>query len=70
MLRTFTSTADVEGQWMGAAARGRGLARSQAIDKGVDGADWEKLHYKFVEMNKEVNVRNSMGVAGHRRLGK
>ena len=31
----------------------------QAICKGVEGADWEKLYYKFVDMNKAVSVRHA-----------
>ena len=33
----------------------------QAIHKGVEGADWENLSYKFVEMEKEVNVCHPSG---------
>ena len=36
----------------------------QAIYKGVEGAAWEKLCCKFVEMNKEVNVRSPGGSRG------
>ena len=31
----------------------------QAIYQGVEGAELENLHYNFVELNKEVNVRNT-----------
>ena len=33
----------------------------QATYKGVEGAVWENLKYKFVDKHKEVNVRNSSG---------
>ena len=33
----------------------------QAIHKVVGRADWENSHYKFVDMNKEINVRNPGG---------
>ena len=36
-------------------------ATCPAIKKGVEGADWENLHYRFVEVNKEVNVRHPSG---------
>ena len=36
-------------------------ASCQAIYKGVEGAAQENLYCKFVEMNKEVNVRNPRG---------
>ena len=32
-------------------------AGCQAISKGVEGAEWEKLYCKFVEMNQAVNLR-------------
>ena len=32
-----------------------------AILVGVEGAEWEKLHRKFEEMNREINVRNPGG---------
>ena len=32
-------------------------AVSQAIYKGVEGAECESLYYKFVEMNKQCDVR-------------
>ena len=33
----------------------------QANYKGVEGADWEQLCFKFVEMNKEMNIRSPGG---------
>ena len=33
----------------------------QAICRGVEGAKWEKLYYKFVDMNKTVHVRHRSG---------
>ena len=38
--------------------------------KRVEGATSENFHYKFVEMNKEVTVRNHLEAAGQRRSGK
>ena len=34
-----------------------GQTQMMMVYFGVQGAEWENLHYKFVEMNKEVNVR-------------
>ena len=33
----------------------------QGIYKGVEGAEWKNLYYKFVEMNKDANVRRPSG---------
>ena len=34
-------------------------AVGQAIYKGVEGAEWERMYHQFVEMNRAVNVRPS-----------
>ena len=58
-LRSFIDTADVE-----ASRRGPPLvdedwhALCEASYKGVEGAEWENLCCKFVEMNQEVDVRH------------
>ena len=36
-------------------------AACQTTSKGVEGAEWEKLYHKFVDMNKAVNVRHPSG---------
>ena len=36
-------------------------AMRRAIHRGVEGAGWDNLYFKFVEMNKEVNVRHPSG---------
>ena len=45
-------------------------ATCHAIYTGVEGGEWETFHYKFVEMNKEVNVRNPRGNSRAKTLGK
>ena len=40
----------------------------QASNKGVKGVEWENLYYKFVEMNKEVNVHPPSGSSTARTL--
>ena len=59
MVRTFINTTNV-----GLAGRGHRSfvdddwhAICVVVYKGVEGAEWESLYCKFVEMNKEVNVR-------------
>ena len=42
----------------------------QAIHKGVEGAEWESLYDKFVEMNKRVNARHLSGSGRARTLWK
>ena len=37
------------------------LAICQAIFRCVEGAEWKNQYYKFVEMNKEVNVSRPSG---------
>ena len=47
---------------MRAAARGRGVAREWSRRlQGIEGAEWENLYCKFVEMNNQVNVRHPSG---------
>ena len=41
-------------RWIGAVC--------QAIYRGVEGTEWEHLCYKFVEMNKAVDVRSQGGI--------
>ena len=52
-----------DGRWMGESplVAEDWHAICQAIYTGVEGAEWENLYYKFVEMNKEVNVRHPSG---------
>ena len=40
----------------------------QAIDNCGDGAEWENMYYKFVQMNKEVNDRHTSGSSRVRTL--
>ena len=44
------------GQQMGRQIRTNAVC--QAITKDVEGTEWEKLYFKFVELNKAVNVRH------------
>ena len=70
-LRSFINTACV-----GDSRRGPPLvdedwhAVCQAIYKGVEGAEWENFYCKFVEMNKEDNVRHPSGSSKPRRCGR
>ena len=36
-------------------------AACPAISKGVEGAEWEKLYCKFVDLNEAVIVRHPSG---------
>ena len=61
-LHTFINTANVgAGRWRPPLVDEDWHAVCQAIYKGVEGAAWEKLCCKFVEMNTEVNVRSPGG---------
>ena len=42
----------------------------QAIYKRVEGAEWENLRYKFVEINMEFNVRHQSGSSRAKTLRK
>ena len=53
MLRSFFNTTNVAHSRRGPLVEDW-RAICQAIHRGVEGAEWENLYHKFVEMNKEV----------------
>ena len=58
----YTATATVEaGRWGPPPVDEDWHSVCQAIYKGVEGAEWENLCHKFVEMNKAVNIRHQSG---------
>ena len=61
-LRSFINAATVGGsRWRLPLVDEDWHAICQTIHKGVEGAEWEILYFKLVEMNQEVNVRHPMG---------
>ena len=62
VLRTFIDTTNVEDSWGPPLLDEDWHAVFQAIYRCVDGSgNWRRLYYKFVEMNKAVNVRHPSG---------
>ena len=60
--RSFIDIAHVQvGRWRPPLVDEDWHAVCQAIHQGVGGAQWENLYCRFVEMNKEVNVRHPSG---------
>ena len=58
--RSFNNTASVgASRWRPPLVDEDWHAMCPATCKGVEGAQWENLCYKFVEMNNEVNVRRA-----------
>ena len=58
--RSFNNTASVgASRWSPPLVDEDWHAMCPAICKGVEGAQWEKMCYKFVEMNNEENVRRA-----------
>ena len=62
MLRTFIDTTKVAtSRWWPLLVNEDWHAMRQAIYGGAEGAEWENLYCKFVEMNKEINIRSPGG---------
>ena len=60
MLRTFIDATNVgDSRWEAPLVDEDWHAMCQAMCAGGEGAEWENMHYKYVELHKAVNLEKS-----------
>ena len=60
MLRSFIDTTSVgDRRWSPPLVDEERHAMCQAIYYGVEGAEWDDMHHKYVEPHKAVNLKKS-----------